>query len=139
MEEYNIKENYNRGRIMNILRKYGKLTISQIVSMTKLTRPTIYLHLDVLELGGFINRKKDESKKGAPVTITVNNKYFPERETKTLQFLKLLKDRGDFISKNEYKDIGAPFLYGMTNSNFMGYIEEKMVLTKAGEDFLNKK
>jgi len=131
-------ENVNRGEIMNLLREYKKLIISQIVERTGLSRSTIYLHLSVLEASDFIKRSKDNGKRGAPVTITIDRKHFPKRELETSNFLQLLKEKGT-LTKEEYKKMDAPFILGRTNAVFMGYIEEKMVLTEIGKKVLKDK
>jgi len=122
---------------MNVLRLHKKLTISQISAITKISRPTIYLHLDNLEEKGFIKRNKNLEKKGAPVTISVveNSVVKKEKEEviKLLEEIKKSKDNTitNFMNENSYSNAYA-------NATFEGLIDKKIFLTSKGEKFLKE-
>lgn len=130
-------ENENRILIMNILRNYGSLTISEIVKKTKLSRPTIYLHLDNLEKKRLISRKKDNKKKGAPVTISIIKDSVDKKDKEDLlKFLNEIKKNGflttDYIVEKNFDINGSS-----SSATLNGFIEKRTYLTKEGLNFLN--
>lgn len=71
------ESSYHRAKILSLIKKHGSLTISELSKQLKVTRPTVYLHLETLENRGLIIRLKDTSKKGSPVVIKLTKKAQP--------------------------------------------------------------
>ena len=130
------KENFNKKYIVDLLRFHNKLTISEISKLTKLSRPTIYLHLDSLEKNGFIKRKKDEDKKGAPVSIELIKHSVAQKDKKELiDFLKLIKEHNG-ITQTELRNLKVPITSSLTIATFDGLIDKKIYITEKGIKFL---
>lgn len=139
-------DNFNRNMILSFLRARGKLTISELSKLLRVSRPTIYLHLDVLEKKGLIERTKDTKKKGAPVTITPKEKAIEKDNLdQIIQFLKLFEEK-EFISLEEIQKIRTQgnkrkslFLdRGYTNAKLFGFIGSQLFLTEEGKKFLKE-
>lgn len=135
------KENFNRNYILNLLRSHNGLTISQLAKLLRVSRPTIYLHLDILEKEGFVKRSKNPEKKGSPVTIEIVESSVAKRDKKKLtEFLKVVDSDKDLtLTKLKQMGINDPESYLL--ATMKGLIDKKIFLTDEGKKFLeeNKK
>ena len=68
---------FHRAIILSLIKEQGPKTISELSKYIKVTRPTVYGHLETLERRGLIVREKDSGKKGSPVTIKLTKKASP--------------------------------------------------------------
>jgi sugar-specific transcriptional regulator TrmB len=123
---------------MNTLRVKGSMTISQLAEQTKISRPTIYLHLENLKKKGLISLSQDNDAKGKPVTIKVNEDSVAKKDTKELiEFLKKIKDKGEITLgaiKEEKLNQNNEYL----SATLRGFIDKKIFLTEAGKKFLEE-
>jgi len=129
-----MKDNINRNYILTILETHGPTTISNIVTLLKVSRPAVYNHLEILEKEGLIKRTKDKTKKGGPVTITLLKKEIEKkRKRDVITFLKDLKDgkeikeMRDLLKTNAYMD-----------ATWLGLITKKVYVTERGKKFLEE-
>lgn len=132
------KDNFNRIYIVDLLRCHKKLTISQLSDLTKLSRPTIYLHLEVLEKKGFIKRDKNIKKKGAPVTIQLIENSVAKKEKKDLiKFLNIIKNNPN-ITQIKLRNMNLGLSHTYTTATFEGLMDKRLFLTDKGKQFLKQ-
>jgi len=130
------KEQINKRMILTVLETNGNVTISKLAKYLGLSRPVIYHHLDTLEKQGYIKRKKNFKKKGAPVTIYLIKSKIKKQEARELKRLLMFLKKNEGISQDDF------FLDfdGDNNSYsialFSGYINHKICLSSKGEQFL---
>jgi DNA-binding transcriptional ArsR family regulator len=132
------KDNFNRKYIIDLLKIHKNLTISQIVEITELSRPTIYLHLDILEKEGFIKRDKDDIKKGKPVTISlIQNSVAQKDKKELLEFLKIVREKNP--TSTELKTMGLNISPNvLMESSFNDLTEMRFNITNKGKQFLKE-
>jgi predicted ArsR family transcriptional regulator len=133
------KDNLNRRRIMMLL-KIRPMTISQLSKELGVSRPTIYLHLDILEKKGLIKKEKNEKKKGAPVTIScVKEKIEKQEQKELINYLKLIKkiQPVDLIGIND-DNIQRMIIKGSghISASVRGFLKNMTSLSEEGERFL---
>lgn len=133
------KDNITRNSIISLLGVYGKMTISELAKRLRVSRPTVYLHLEVLEKKGLIKREKDPKKKGAPVTVTpVEKEVSKQNKQDLLEFLQTLQQKGDTdihdMSKLGISIISPAYL----EASIRGYTSKKIYLTDKGKQFLKE-
>lgn len=135
-----MKENTNRQLILNYLGLNGELTISQLSQLLRVSRPTIYLHLDILEKKGFIGRKKNPKKKGAPVTIYRKEKNISAYEKKELVFfLRRLKAKGSMDVKEVFEFSKESNFHSMyLDATLRKLVSKRISLTKEGDEYLKQ-
>lgn len=136
-----------RSRILRLLETTDKdLIISDIVKYTQLTRPSIYLHLDILEKKGLIKREKDTTKKGAPVKIIpIKSKINSDKKRRMIELLDKIKNKGGEINMHDLESIHEGILNpsttaGMTHIDLRlrGLIGSKLYITQKGKKFLKE-
>lgn len=140
-EEAKERSNLHRNMII-ILLKGSPQTISELAKELNVSRPTIYLHLKVLEKKGLIERSKDITKKGAPVTITLKEKELSELEQKNLvEFLLWLKEQKEVSSESLdifFKTQRRYLSNAWVEAGVNGLIGNKVFITSEGEKFLEE-
>lgn len=133
------KENLTRTYILNVIRM-KPLTISELAKRFQVSRPTIYLHLAVLEKAGLIRRRKDHKKKGAPVTIfSVEKAVAKKQKGEIITFLKSIEQAQPISLKDLHKK--NPHIisnHAYMQSSLNGFIDKMVHLTPAGVKFLNE-
>lgn len=138
-------DNKNRRIILASLRD-DKLTISQLSKILGVSRPTVYLHLDVLEKSGLIERNKDQKKKGAPVYIKLLRKS--ETNSFIIKFLEDLEKAGNtgikekkFVLSHNTSINDLSFLDRNDALNFVSFsnlVEKRYFITEEGKKFLKE-
>lgn len=136
----NDSPNSNREFIVSILSTQGSKTISELCRLTNLSRPSVYLHLEILERKGLIKREKDPKKKGAPVTISLIHKDVEKEQVQkeVLKLLEMMKDkplRQHELSLEQRKKMTPRALL---EAGIHGYFHRPFEITKKGKSFLEK-
>ena len=133
------KERINKFMILSLIKQEGKKTISELANRLNLSRPTIYLHLNTLEKGGFIKRKKDIKKKGSPVTIYLIEKKIEEKKKKEMiEALKFVKANDGLTDEGlrKFKEGNWVNTIPFSQLQFRGLIIQKLFITPKGRKFL---
>lgn len=132
-----LRDNSTRERILHSLSLFKELTISQLSAMLSVSRPTIYLHLDILESQGLIKRDKNSQKKGAPVTISLDNKNFTHKQDKDIrEILELINQKKDIDWFDFQKE--KINLHAYNIAILRGYVGRNIYITEKGKEFLKQ-
>jgi len=139
MENDNIKDSINREYILNLVR-IEPLTISELSKRLNVSRPTIYLHLKVLENKGLIKREKDIKKKGAPVTIfSVEKAVLKKDKEELISFLKIVKLEQPIEFRKLFSKLDNAYLnHGYLEAGLRGYFDRMIMLNSEGEKILKE-
>lgn len=131
------KDNFNRQMILNMV-EIHPLNISQIAERLRVSRPTVYLHLDVLKKKDLIEIEKDNKKKGAPVTVFIKQKQLHNHNTKkTTDFLRSVSKLGEIDHKEFFEKLGLDFTNPIyLEAGIRGYISKKIYVTPKGKQFI---
>ncbi len=133
------KDNLNRIWILQSILSKPK-TISELSKELGVSRPTIYLHLEVLEKKGYIKKIKNSKKKGAPVTVhTTPKKVKSFNKQRIIEYLKIVeKNEGKSHIEiiKELKKQGIEYIGIGSTISLQGYTIKKEFLTEKGKNFL---
>jgi len=135
------RDGSNRELILGYLGVAGPQTITKLSQVLNVSRPTIYLHLEVLEKKGLIERKKDPKRKGSPVIIYRKESKIKEAKVKAIvSTLKMIQDS----KSHDFNDLALKFegVHFPSSSYFeaklRGFISQKIYLTDEGKKFLKE-
>jgi len=133
------KDNENRRNVLSVIDS-EPMTISKLARRLKLSRPTIYLHVDKLKKKGLVGTKKEPKKKGSPVTVFVKDKEVSKyKDERVLNLLRKVKEIGDvdifdFFNKSGIKISENSYL----DASLRGLISKRIYLTEKGKQLLKQ-